>query len=412
MSLRLAAAALACTGLLALGAAPLHAGEPIDGEFSASGLSGSYRLIPPDGPLGPGSVGLLLFFHADGGAGAFHEQADALVRRGEKSRLAVAALTVPTEGGGLPTDPADRCWWAPRAQRNAEYVGAWIDEVAAAELGDAIDFDRVYFAGVSGGADFAAELNLHLGFRFGGGAVALCGGDMPRADGGSCVGDLEPPLVEPLPGPADVPPGAADGFVYSFDLTADDVLLPLAQQARSYYEGLGFRVLFATPAGSGHCNFKEPLEELLDRRIERVASFTPPGGCTLLDLSEPIAALADDVPLEVAEQAIPEDDPARSELLAKIQQELDAVTSLRATIPDGGAICPARSGCTVVKLKKAKRQIRRHLNRLKGRLVPKALKHNDDRVLRKELKQVNRQSHRAKKAALKEIPGKLRLCED
>ena len=67
---------------------------------------------------------------------------------------------------------------------------------------------------------------------------------------------------------------------------------------------------------------------------------------------------------------------------------------------------------SVVKLKKAKRQIRRHLNRLKGRLVPKALKHNDDRALRKELKQVNRQSHRAKKAALKEIPGKLRLCED
>lgn len=410
MWLRLAAAVLAFTGLLVFDAAPLHAAEPIDGAFSASGLSGSYRLIPPDGPLGPGSIGLLLFFHADGDVATTHEDADALAVRGEKSRLAVAALSVPSEGGP-PTDPEDQCWWAPRAQRNAEYVAAWIDDVAVGELGDAIDFERVYFAGVSGGGDFAAALNLHLGFRFGGGAVALCGGDMPRADGGSCVSNPGPPLLEPLPGPADVPPGAADRFVYSFDVTRDDPLLLLAKEARDYYHGLGFRVLFATPTAGGHCDFEETVEQLLDRRIERVASFTPPGGCTLLDLSEPIAALADDVPLEVAQQAIPEDDPDRAALLARIQEQLDAVISVRATIPDAGAICPARSGCSVLKLKKEKRQIRRHLNRLK-RLVPKALKHSDDRALREELKQTHRLSLQAKKAALKQIPGKLRLCED
>jgi hypothetical protein len=411
MPLQLLRSSLLLTVALGVLAAPARAGVPLDGVFDASnGLSGPYRLIVPEGPLGSDSVGLLLFFHADGDVDGFRAHADNLAERGEKSRLAVAALTVPSDGPP-PTEPADQCWWAPRPQSNAEYVGEWIENVALGELGDALDFDRVYFAGISGGGDFAAAVNLHLDFRYGGGAVALCGGDMPRANGGSCVSEPGPPLLDPLPGAANLPPNAAEASAYSFDLTKNDSLRPLALAARDYYEGLGFEVLFGDPAGSGHCGFAEPLEQLLDRRIERVASLVPPDGCTPLDLSDAGAALLDDVPLVVAQQAIPEDDPERATLLAGIQEQLDAVAALRAEIPDAVSLCQARTGCSVLKLTATKREIGRHLGRLKRRLVPKALAHSADPTLRKSLRDTNRASHQAKKAALRQIPGKLRLCE-
>lgn len=415
MSLRILLPALLLSGVGGLSAAPALTAEPLDGVFSATnGLSGAYRLRVPDGGAGADSLGLLVFFHADGDVDTFRTHADNLAARGETSRLAVAALTVPRSGpadGTPPSDPVDQCWWAPRPQGNAQYVGEWIQSVAFGELGAALDEDRIYFAGISGGADFAAELHLQLGFRYGGGAVALCGGDLPRQEGGSCVADPGPPLLDPLPGLGDLPAGAAGAFVYSFDLTADDSLRVLASAARSYYEELGFEVWFGTPPGSGHCGFHEPLEDLLDRRIEQVASAAPAGACDVLDLSAIAAALLDEVPLEVAEQAIPADDPERAPLLGDIQAELAAVETLRAAIPDAVDICAARSDCPDLRLRATKDAIRRHLGRLKRRLVPKAVSRSADRALRESLLEANRASHLAKKAALKQIPSKPQLCE-
>lgn len=404
--------ALLLSALGVLLAASARGADPVDGVFSAGGLSGAYRLVVPDALAASDRMGLLVFFHADGDVDSVASHADGLQGRGAKSQLAVAALAVPHTGpvGSPPSDPAELCWWAPRARSNAEYVGAWIESVALAELGDRLDLARIYFAGVSGGGDFAAELNLHLGFRYGGGAVALCGGDLPRADGGSCVADPGPPVVDPLPAAADLPPGAAASFVYSFDLTADDSLRPLALAARDYYQGLGFSVLFGKPAGSGHCGFEAPLEDLLDRRIEHVANFVPPTGCRSLDLSPPAAALLDEVPLEVAEQAIPVYDAERPALLAAIQAELDAIVALRAEIPDAVDLCPARSQCPRLELGAVKREIRKHLARLKRQLVRKALARSDDPASRASLRETNRASHAAKKAALREIPNHARLC--
>jgi hypothetical protein len=395
-----------------LPAAPARGAEPVDGVFSAGGLSGAYRLVVPDALAASDRMGLLVFFHADGDVDSVASHADGLLERGAKSQLAVSALAVPHAGPAdpPPSDPAELCWWAPRAQSNAEYVGAWIESVALGELGDRLDFGRIYFAGVSGGGDFASELNLHLGFRYGGGAVALCGGDLPRADGGSCVSDPGPSVVDPLPAVADLPPGAAASFVYSFDLTADDSLRPQALAARDYYEGLGFSVLFGKPAGSGHCGFEVPLEELLDRRIEHVASLVPPSGCSDLDLSLTAAALVDAVPLEVADQAIPAGDAERATLLAAIQAELDAILALRAEIPDAVDLCPARSDCPRLELRDVKREIRKHLARLKRRLVRKALARSDDPALRASLRETSRASHAQKKAALRAIPNHARLC--
>lgn len=411
MSLRILLPALLLCAVCGLSAAPARGATPVDGVFSASnGLSGAYRLVVPDGAAGAQSLGLLLFFHADGDVEAFRTHADNLVERGEQSHLAVAALAVPGLGGNAPASLADECWWAPRAASNAQYVGEWIESVAAGALGQVLDQDRIYFVGVSGGADFASALPLQLGFRYGGGAVALCGGDLPRGDGGSCVEEPGPPLLDPLPAPADLPAGAADAIVYSFDLTADDSLGIHAQAARDYYEDLGFKVWYATPPGSGHCGFDGSLEALLDRRIERVASFVPPGGCNSLDLAVPAAALLDEVPLEVAGQAIPTDDPDRATLLGAIQVELAAIETLRAAIPDRVDVCDARADCPDLRLRATKNEIRRHLARLKTKLVPKSLARSSDRALRDALRETNRASHQAKKAALRQIPNKAQLC--
>jgi hypothetical protein len=412
MSLRILPVLLLCA-VFGRSAEPALAAAPVDGVFSASnGLSGGYRLLVPDGLEGAGSLGLLLFFHADGDVDSFRTHAGNLAERGAKSRLAVAALAVPRPGpadGTPPSDPADQCWWAPREASNARYVGEWIEGVAAAELGDVLDPERVYFAGVSGGADFASALHLHLGFRYGGGSVALCGGDLPRADGGSCLAEPGPPVLDPLPAPAELPQGAAEAASYSFDLTKDDSLRPLALAARDYYEELGFRAWFGTPAGSGHCGFDETLELLLDKRIERAAAFAP--GCSPLDLSGPGAGLLDEVPLQVADQAIPAGDPARAGLLESIQTELAAIEALRAAIPDDVDLCGARSDCPDLDLRATKRELRRHLARLKRKLVPQALARSSDRALRDALREANRASHRAKKASLKQIPSRAQLCE-
>lgn len=396
-------------------AARAHAGVALDGVFTATNdLSGAYRLVVPDGAAGPDALGLLLFFHADGDVNGFRTHADQLAARGEKSRLAVAALRVPREGGGdgtPPTEPGDQCWWAPRVESNAQYVDEWIQGVALPELGASLDSGRIYFAGVSGGADFAAALNLQLGFRYQGGAVAVCGGDLPRRNGGSCIDEPEPPLLEPLPAVTDVPAGATRGFVYSFDLTADDPLRPLARDASDYYRGLGFAVRFGVPRGSGHCGFDASLEAILDRRIAWVANVVAPRGCSRIEVAQFAEALVDDVPLEVADQAIPAVDPGRETLLAEIQAELGAIEGLRATIPDAVDLCSPRSECAELGLRATARQIRRHLSRLKRRLVPAALARSADPELRSSLRALNRSSHRTKKAALREIPADARLCE-
>ncbi|HVH04700.1 MAG TPA: hypothetical protein VNE71_01730 [Myxococcota bacterium] len=394
---------------------PAHAATT-DGVFAASnGLAGPYRLVVPDALTGSAPIGLLVYFHADGDVASFPTRANGLVPRGEASRLAVAALSVPRDDatdGTPPTDPADQCWWAPRVERNAVYLDQWIQQVVRPVLGARFDGERVFFAGISGGADFAAAANVHLGFRYGGGAVAVCGGDLPRTDGGSCIADPAPPLVEPLPGPADVPPGATDAYVYSFDVTKNDPLAELAAEARDLYDALGFPVWFHQPAGSGgHCEFGEAVESVLDRRIEAAASYIAPGGCNETDISGFADALVDAVPFEVASTAIPADDAEREVRLAAITAELDAIADLAASLPDTVDTCGPRSDCPKLSLAPLRNEIRAHLAKLKVHLVPGALRRSDDPALRKSLREENLASHRAKKAALRSIPAKARRCD-
>jgi hypothetical protein len=409
-------AALAALLLFVLGSAARPAGaEPVDGVFTASnGLSGPYRLVVPDEVPESLSLGLLVFFHPDGDTATFRERADGFAERGRVSRLAVAALSVPrtdATDGSPPPDPADRCWWAPREASNAAYVDEWIQTVAAGALGARLDDERVIFAGVSGGGDFASALNVQLGHRYRGGAVAVCGGDLPRQDGGSCVGEPVPDPLDPLPAKSDVPDGATRTFRYSFDLTRDDPLLAFASEARAYYRGLGFPAALRKPRGSGHCGFDAPAEEILDERIAAVASWPSLEGCREVDLTLPAAAIADPAPLAVAEAALPEGDPERAARLAAIAADLDGAAALAATFPPRVDRCRASSPCPKAALGATVRGLRAHLVRIDDALA-EAIARNGDAAVRRALREDRLASHRAKKAALRQVPANARLCAD
>ena len=143
----------------------------------------------------------------------------------------------------------------------------------------------------------------------------------------------------------------------------------------------------------------------------RSMRIEPAKGCEKVDVSGFADALIDSVPLQVAQQAIPLDDVKRDKLLGKIQAELDAIAALRAQIPDEADVCEPGSGCPKIGLKGITADIRDHLAKLKKKLVPKSVDRNPDAGLRESLLATNLASHKAKKAALAEIPVKGRLCE-
>ena len=90
-------------------------------------------------------------------------------------------LIVPPTAGASPgvllADPEDAgrdpCWWAPEVERNAHYVDRFITDVLIPTY--AIDPNRVFLTGLSGGSDFAAAFPYHTGYRYGGGVVARWG---------------------------------------------------------------------------------------------------------------------------------------------------------------------------------------------------------------------------------------------
>lgn len=215
-----------------------------DGVFvDSSGRSGRYRLaVPP--PSGE-PLGVLFFFPWDGGGPAYAREAARREALAAEHHLVIAALR----------QPEGRCWWAPEVEDNARFV----DELLRQELIEAqgVDPNRVFLTGLSGGADFAAAFPYHVGFAYGGGVVALCGGDLPRQNGGDCASEANPPEAPPLAGP----PPRLD-IRYDFGITADDSLRPASEAAAAYYRAAGFEVRHRVLPGSGHCGFDEGFEAM------------------------------------------------------------------------------------------------------------------------------------------------------
>lgn len=234
----------ACAPALTTGPAELPRSEVIDGIHTApDGVSARYRMVLPDAEL----TGLLLFFPWDGAGWRYRRAANRRAALAAAHGLVLISVEAPEN---------QDCWWAPAAVKNARYVDSLVQDILGRY---GLDPERVFTTGLSGGADFAAAFFVHTGFRYGGGVVALCGGDLPRLDGGDCAAELDPP-----PAPIDQTSArAAAGRVrFDFAITADDPLFAGSARAAALYTDLGFETRHRVVSGSGHCGFDEGFDAL------------------------------------------------------------------------------------------------------------------------------------------------------
>ena len=239
--------------LLALIACTSTPGELLDETFTDdAGVEGKVALVVPSLGDSNDALGVLLFFSWDFGNSFYKEEAELHAKVAREHGLVVASMASPRTG----TD--DGCWWAPRVEDNAAFVDQFVRERLVSGLG--VDPERVFTTGLSGGSDFAAAFHLHTGFRYGGGAVALCGGDVPRSNGGACDPEADP---EEAPSPSDLSHSDLGRVRYDFAIVADDELLENSKEAAAYYEGLGFEnVRHRVVEGAGHCGFTSGWEGL------------------------------------------------------------------------------------------------------------------------------------------------------
>jgi hypothetical protein len=222
----------------------------LDETFTSDdGTTASVALVMPEGTSDP--AGVLLFFTWDFGNSAYYEQAELHAEIAQEHGLIVASMASPRVSGD------SGCWWAPQVQENAAYVDEFVQE-RLVDRHD-VDTERIFTTGISGGSDFAAAFHLHTAYRYGGGVVALCGGDIPRLSGGSCEPESDP---EPLLAPS-FTTGDIDRVRYDFAIVADDELRENSEAAAAYYTDLGFdHVRHRIVEGSGHCGFDSGWEGL------------------------------------------------------------------------------------------------------------------------------------------------------
>lgn len=237
---------------------------PIRNEFTShlkdgGLLKGQFIInVPAHAAAGIGKPGLLLSFHADGRAKAGLWDDPGAVRRlaatGERFNL----VTV------LVQEPHGKNWWDGKVAENVQYVDDLISNYLFAKL--AINRRHVFFAGVSGGADFAGGIfPVQTAFKYQGAALVTCGGDLPQRM-------LAPP-------PLALTPEQRLGFRYFFANVPDDPDFPPALVAKTaaYFRDLGFSTEVETVShlalngsrdfGTGHCSFDTPGWR--DRFLER-----------------------------------------------------------------------------------------------------------------------------------------------
>ena len=220
---------------------------------SENGLSADVALVvPDDDESGASASGVLLFFTWDFGNSEYLKQAKLHAEIAQEHNLIVASMASPKASGD------SGCWWAPQVEDNAAYVEEFLKERLIGDLG--VDTERVFTTGLSGGSDFAAAFHLHADYRYGGGAVALCGGDIPRLNGGGCEPESDP---DPAPAPTDLSTADLDRVKYDFAITSDDSLREHSEAAAAFYTDLGFsHVRQRIADGSGHCGFDSGWEGL------------------------------------------------------------------------------------------------------------------------------------------------------
>ena len=239
--------------LLLLAACTTNAASVLDETFTSSnGLAANVALVVPDSPSDQPPLGVLLFFTEDFGNSGYLEQASLHADVAKEHNLVLASMASPDAPGDA------GCWWAPQVEDNTTYVDEFVQQRLVGDVG--ADTERLFTTGLSGGSDFAAAFHLHTDYRYGGGVVALCGGDIPRLNGGGCEPEADP---DPAPAPTDLTSADLDRVRYDFEIVADDFLLGHSEAAAAYYTDLGFStVRHRIVDGSGHCGFESGWEGL------------------------------------------------------------------------------------------------------------------------------------------------------
>jgi hypothetical protein len=213
----------------------------IEQTFTASnGKSASYKtVIPPD--IGPSKTyGLNIHLHGDGG-GDYGWLFQPNVRIAKEHGLIGVVVLAPN---------FQRRWYNDGMQ-NAKFLDELIQNEFFTKWN--IDKSRVYFSGVSGGAQFlTGQFIPTYGAKYNSGAVLLCGG----------------------PGNWQNSINSTPEFISSFRLYwyshTGDFLYDQIEAGIRYYKGLGMKVDSEIIPGGSHCDFDEGVSGALAKKLPLV----------------------------------------------------------------------------------------------------------------------------------------------
>lgn len=193
---------------------------------SAQGLNAPLSIEQPARAGASPGLGLLLWFHADGGGSGYAD----IVRRLGATLAAEGWIMVAAK------TPSGSTWHGD-PNRHVAYAK---DLLLA--LHKRFSPNKTVLAGASGGAVFITGQLLPAGVGpAAGGAVLLCGG--------------APSLLKGPSGAVFMGTHLASKFALHFHVQESDYIKPQVVQGVEYYRQLGFKVSTEMPRGHGHCGF-------------------------------------------------------------------------------------------------------------------------------------------------------------
>lgn len=210
---------------------------------SSDGEVGEYTLFAPSDNQ---ARGLLVYLHGSGNAAAYANAMNGIKPVADQFDL--IPLLVKTSR----TDS-----WLEGGVANLLYLDEIIEKEVMASLN--IDKQKVFFAGVSGGAVFLTGYFVpRYGYKYRGGAICLCGGEMSILNG---IGGiyLNEDLQNYLP--------------IVFYTQQEDYMYDQVKGGEAYYRSKGLKVTAQYPEGGSHCGFN--TNQILGEKIQELIAKMP-----------------------------------------------------------------------------------------------------------------------------------------
>lgn len=215
------------------------AGLTVKSFRTTKGLQGEYTV---HGPADREPRGLLVYLHGSGNAGAYGSGMAAIKAVADEfSLIPLLVKTVRTDS------------WLQGGIDNNDYL----DEILQKDILPVYNVDRgrIFFAGSSGGAVFLTGFFVPaLGYKYRGGVICLCGGEMSILNGVGGI-NINDDLRRYLP--------------VSYHTQQGDYMYEQVRGGAAYYTAKKMRVKADYPPGGGHCSFdtgtvlREKLAEIV-----------------------------------------------------------------------------------------------------------------------------------------------------